>query len=234
MLDKFVKAKSKVVFHKDSSEYSLTVQKVLSESELIIIDESEKANSSYMLNKGEYYVLDFYAKDGIYKCSACIISVHTEDEHRCYTIQINSPLRKEDRRKYQRYPCRALISYSILPEARAKDIIDNGVGEIWKEIDGVQWVKHASLEDISGGGLRFTSRQRLEKGSHIACTLDFTKYNNKIKDKLDFALVCEVVHIEKLYDERNLFDIRLKYIGITEQQREIIIRFVFWLERQRI
>lgn len=234
MLDKFVKAKSKVVFHKDSSEYSLKVQKVLSESEVIIIDESEKASSSYMLNKGEYYVLDFYAKDGIYKCSAYIISVHTEDGCRCYTIQINSPLRKEDRRKYQRYPCRALISYSILPEARAKDIIDNGVGEIWKEIDGVQWVKHASLEDISGGGLRFTSRQRLKKGSHIACTLDFTEYNNKIKDKLGFALVCEVVHIEKLYDERNLFDIRLKYIGMTEQQREIIIRFVFWLERQRI
>ncbi len=234
MLDKFVKAKSKVVFHKGSLEYTLKVQKVLSESEVAIIDESEKAKSSYILNKGECYILDFYVKDGIYKCSAYIISVYDEDGHRCYTIQVNSPFRKEDRRQYQRCPCRALISYSVLPEAKTKDIIDNGMGEIWKEINGVQWVKHASLEDISGGGLRFTSRQRLEKGTHIACILDLKEYNNKIKDKLDFTLVCEVVHIEKIYDKRNLFDIRLKYIGITEWQRELIIRFVFWLERQRI
>lgn len=230
MLDKFVKAESKVVFHRDLSEYSLKVLKVLSKSEAVIVGESENASSSYILNKGECYILDFYVKDGIYKCSAYVISMYTENGYRYYTIQISSPLRKEDRRKYQRYQCRALISYSILPKAQAKDIIENGVGQLWKELDGVQWVKHASLEDIGGGGLRFTSRQPLEKGSHLACTFDSTEYNNK----LDFALVCEVVHIEKLYNKRNLFDVRLKYIGITEQQREIIIRFVFWLERQRI
>lgn len=33
---------------------------------------------------------------------------------------------------------------------------------------------------------------------------------------------------------KDIFDIRLKYVGITEQQREQIINFGFWLERQRI
>lgn len=38
----------------------------------------------------------------------------------------------------------------------------------------------------------------------------------------------------ELVNVKHIFDIRLKYIGITEQQREQIIHFGFWLERQKI
>lgn len=233
MLDKFIKAGIKVAVHREPlPEYNLELQKVLSGSEAVITGSS--SGSSPGLDKNKYYTLDFYARDGIYKCSAYITSIYNKKDRICYKIQTASPLRKEDRRRYQRYPCHALISYSVLQKEQALDIIKNNWGEAWPETAGIQWFKHASLEDIGGGGIRITSRQRLEKGTYLACTLDFAEYSSKIQDKPDFALICEVVHIKKLYSERNLFDVRLKYIGITEQQREKIIRFVFWLERQKI
>lgn len=225
MLDKC----TKVVVHKNAVRIcSMKLDKILSDSEFVLV------GTSQMLNKSECYDLDFYARDSIYKCNAYIIDTYNEYENKCYKFQTNSPFKREDRRKYQRYPCREIISYCVLPESQVRDIISEYMGDAWKDIDGVQWVKRASLEDIGGGGLRFTSRQELKKGTYLACTLDFSKYNNQFEDKLDFAIMCEVVHIEKIHSERNLYDVRLKYIGITEQQREKLIRFVFWLERQKI
>lgn len=233
MLDKFVKPGSKVVFYKEPlQEYNLKVQKILSDFEVIIIDDND--DSSLQLDKNKYYTLDFYARSSVYKCSVYITSIYIEDKHKCYKVRLDSPLKKEDRRRYQRYPCHSLISYSVLQKSQVKDIMDNGLKETWQETVGTQWFKHASLEDIGGGGLRITSRQRLEKGEYLTCIMDFAEYSNKLKKELNFTLICEVVHMKKLYSERNLFDVRLKYIGITEQQRDEIIRFVFWLERQRI
>lgn len=231
MLDKVIKAGSKVVFYKEQfQECNLKLQKILSDLEAVVVNDN--ANSSCILEKNICYTLDFYAKDSIYKCMAYITSIYNEDKCKCYKIKINSPLKRQDRRRYQRYPCHTMVSYSVLPEAKALDIIANNWKETWKENSGIEWFKHASLEDIGGGGLRFTSRQRLEKGQYLACILDFAEYGNKLKDKPDFALMCQVVHTKKLYSERNLFDVRLKYIGITQQQHERIIRFIFWLERK--
>jgi len=233
MLEGLVKNGSKTVFYKDGVQVCLKLHKILSEYEFLVIDQDNKNQT--VLNKNECYTLDFYNPDGLYRCNAYIISIYSKDGAGCYKARTSSQLKKVDRRMYHRYPCHALFSYSAIQKAQVRDILDGEWQEVWKEIAGVQWFKHAPLVDISGGGLRFTSRQRLNKGDYLVCTLDFGEYNKKNKEKIleAFPIMCEVVYVEKIVKDRNVFDIRLKYTGITERQREQIIHFVFWLERQR-
>ena len=62
-------------------------------------------------------------------------------------------------------------------------------------------------------------------------------HNSKIMEKkqvFEIKAVGQVVYSGKLRNEENCYDIRMKFIGITEEMKKKIICFVFQLERDSI
>ena len=126
--------------------------------------------------------------------------------------------------------CHALFSYSVLQKAQIHDIINRGWKEAEKSFPAIAGFKQEQLADIGGGGIRFTSKQLISKGNYLLCILKLDGYGNG----KSLPVLCKVVYSDRLVNDKDKFDIRMKYTGITEQQRKEIIHFVFWLERQRM
>ena len=203
------------------------LHKVLNNSEITVIDDDDGKTE---LMKHECYTIDFYSKDKIFRCNAYFISDYNEDGYRYFNLEIISPFRKMQRRNYQRYPCHALFSYSVLQKAQIHDIINRGWKEAEKSFPAIAGFKQEQLADIGGGGIRFTSKQLISKGNYLLCILKLDGYGNG----KSLPVLCKVVYSDRLVNDKDKFDIRMKYTGITEQQRKEIIHFVFWLERQRM
>ena len=110
------------------------------------------------------------------------------------------------------------------------DIINRGWKEAEKSFPAIAGFKQEQLADIGGGGIRFTSKQLISKGNYLLCILKLDGYGNG----KSLPVLCKVVYSDRLVNDKDKFDIRMKYTGITEQQRKEIIHFVFWLERQRM
>lgn len=202
------------------------LHKIISCTEMAVMDDDDKKTD---LEKNECYIADFYTDGGILRCSVYPSSSYSEDGFRYFIIKRDSPFQEIQRRGHQRYPYHAVFSYSLLQDAQVRDIMDKGWKEAGRNISSVQGFKQKQLSCISGGGLRFISDKPLEKGSYLFCILDFSGFSSKRA----FPVLCRVVYTEKSAGKKGGYDIRLKYIGIAEEQREKIIRFVFWLERQR-
>ena len=241
MLEELVSNESKVIFYKclfQPGEYGMEknkvcschLHKVISDSEITVIDDSEDSDGRTLLKKHECYILDIYNLNKVYRCNAYYISSSSGDGYCYYTARIVSPVQKVQRRRYQRYPCHSLFAYTVLEKTQVHDIINKEWEDVKKSLSGIKGFKQEALSDISGGGLRFTSHQMIGKGEFLFCFLNFGGYNSKKA----FPVICEVVYSGEMANIKDIFDIRLKYVGITEQQREQIINFGFWLERQRI
>ncbi len=241
MLEELVSNESKVIFYKclfqpadDGMEKNKIccchLHKVISDSEIIVADDSDGSDGRTVLKKQECYILDIYNMNKVYRCNAYYISSSNEDGYCYYTARIVSPIQKVQRRRYQRYPCHSLFAYIVLEKTQVHDIINREWEDVKKSLSGIKGFKQEALSDISGGGLMFTSRQMIDKGEYLFCVLNFGEYNNKRA----FPVICEVVYSGELANIKGIFDIRLKYAGITEQQREQVIHFGFWLERQGI
>ncbi len=240
MLEELLSNESKVIFYKclfqpeiDSMEKNKVcccqLYRILSDSEIIVTG-TGSADEDTGLKKHECYIIDIYNLNKVYRCNAYYISANSEDGNCYYTIRIVSPAQKVQRRRYQRYPCHSFFAYSVLQKEQVYDIINKEWEEVKKSLADLHGFKQEVLSDISGGGIRFTSKQLFKKGEYLFCILNFGGYNNKKA----FPVICEVVYSGELVNVKHIFDIRLKYIGITEQQREQIIHFGFWLERQKI
>ena len=240
MLEELVSNESKVIFYKclfqpgnDDMEKNRVckcqLHKILSDSEIIVTcsDNSEEGTAP---KKHECYILDIYNLNKVYRCNAYYIQGSNENGYSYYTVRIVSPVQRVQRRRYQRYPCHSFFAYSVLQEAQVHDIINKEWEEVKKSLAGLSGFKQEALADISGGGIRFTSKQLFEKGEYLFCVLNFGGYNNKKA----FPVICQVVYSGQFVNIKDVFDIRLKYLGITEQQREQIIHYGFWLERQGI
>ncbi len=237
MLEELIKVGDKTVFYKSSYKnkkfdetkrlYIGQIEKILSDSKLVMSGDNDSIKDIFCEN--ECYIADIYSSNKVYRCSVYYISDYTEGDKCCFTIETVSPLQKIQRRRHQRYSCHMLFSYYVLQEEQVYDIIEKG----WESFDAESYNNKSefiqnSLVDISGGGLRFTSDKNLNIGDYLFCLL-------KIDDKgSGFPVIGEVVYSDRFLNDNDKFDIRIKYIGITEDQRRDVVEFVFWLERQKL
>ena len=237
MLEELIKVGDKTVFYKSSYKnknvdenkrlYIGQIEKILSDSELVISGDNDGIKDIFCEN--ECYIVDIYSSNKVYRCSVYYISDYTEEDKYCFTIEPVSPLQKIQRRRHQRYSCHMFFSYYVLQEEQVRDIIDKG----WESIDVETYSSRSkliqnSLVDISGGGLRFTSDRKINIGDYLFCLLKIDDIGSS------FPVIGEVVYSDRFVNDNDKFDVRIKYIGITEDQRRDVVEFVFWLERQKL
>ena len=237
MLEELIKVGDKTVFYRNSYKNNKRfdetkrlcigqIEKILSDSELVISNDNDIRD---IFCENECYIADIYSSNKVYRCSVYYISNYTEGDRYYFTIEPVSPLQKVQRRRHQRYSCHMFFSYYVLQDEQVHDIIEKGWESFNVEMDNTKpELVQNSLVDISGGGLRFTSDRGFNIGDYLFCLL-------KIDDTgSGFPVIGEVVYSDRFVNDNDKFDVRIKYIGITEGQRRDVVEFVFWLERQKL
>ncbi|MCD7825318.1 MAG: PilZ domain-containing protein [Clostridiaceae bacterium] len=202
-----------------------TLHKVLSDAklELLVSDEAES------LQKNVCYLIYLYFAQRVYRCSCYFQAPSYLEEGTGISIELASPLQQVQRRMHQRVSCRGRICIKVLPDRNAEEYTGEGqpvrYGE--EEADGYGLWEETMI-DISGGGIRFASKKKLDRGTEILIKFDF--FCEAGQHEMEVA--GRVVYSEVLRNENDYYDIRMKYIYLTEEKREQIIRYVFQLERK--
>lgn len=190
------------------------------------------------LTVGDKYELCFYTPTGLFQCKSEIIDRYKEDNVFLLVVQFTSALEKCQRRQYYRLDYIIDIEYRIC--TREEEILIRRLKEnnfpndearinckkILKEVQQ-KWV-FATATDISGGGIRFNSSQQCKKGNKIAMKIPFEMAG----ESKEFILKGRVVTSEELLRKKGYYEIRVEFIEMDHDLREMIVKFIFEQERK--
>lgn len=185
------------------------------------------------------YRLYFYTTKGLYQCDSTVLKIYRENNMVMAQVKLTSELMKIQRRQYFRLECVKDIDYRLITDEEAKleeRLInrnyenDEEKAEIIKKLAEINknWI-HASMIDVSGGGCRFTSSEKLEPGSKIKVKLEY-EFKDNIKTLNTSA---EIIASQKIYDRSGFYEHRVEFTDINWNDREELIKYIFEQERRR-
>lgn len=188
-------------------KYFSKVQELKNDGEVVILAPIV-AGRIIPLELNRKYGMAIYTNKGLYRCEVQVVRRSKDDRLYLITLQILTTLQKYQRRQYYRMDCMLAFHY--------KDDAE----DIW--IDG-------TILDISGGGIRFTSSTQLEgkKGIVNHIILSFPEEESHLYIS---GLIIESIPLK---GNELLFENRVEFDMISNEDRETIIRFIFDEERRR-
>lgn len=238
MLSKYIMPGDKVelaAVHKKKYEdsdgtsrvYLSKVSDIVSEERLEIIMPMEKTKLVLLPLDGEYEIC-FYAKAGIFECTARVIERYKTEGLYILLFELTSNLRKNQRREFYRFNCVLDIRSRKLTEEEASFGINKGM-RTQEEIELLESsLQKGVVVDISGGGLRFVSADNYEPEDMIYMT-----FSLPIKGiEKNYELVGKVLYENELENRKGQFEHRVQYAYIHNKDREEIIRYIFEEERK--
>lgn len=203
--------------------YVSQVRDILSDDQFEIFMPMEKSKV-ILLPVNTEFDLYFYTPQGLYQCFATVIDRYKDGTQYVLLMELNSNLRKFQRREYYRLSCALEMSSRPL-EKEEKDAMDKKA-DLYL-VPGLP-LKRSVVVDISGGGIRFISSYKYEMDSLLYC-----KYNLIIDGvSKEYTLIIKVLMVKELENRPGVFEHRAQYVDIDTYEREEIIRFIFDEERK--
>lgn len=191
------------------------------EMEIEILHQTEETFS-----KKETYVMYFITPLEAYMCHISCLTSYQEEQKKILSFKILSPLEKIQRRMHERISYHAELAFCVLPD----DSIKEEQQELFTEVNDNSYKKYEdTVVDISGGGIRFTSKRPVTPNDYVAADFKTIREGKS----MIMHVPGQVVYCQALRNEKDTYDIRMKYIHLSEAKKEQIIRFVFQLEREQ-
>ncbi len=195
----------------------------MTDDDTIIISMPVNKGKIVLLSDSYIYELSYHTKGGIFKCQAKIIDRYKSNNLFLLVMELITPFAKFQRREFYRLDCAIPIQYLCLEsEMLVNTDIYTLLKENKKREDGM-------FVDISGGGARFITNEKLTTGNFII--LLFSLHSNG-KDKL-FHILGQVIASVNLENKRGQFENRCKFVDMIKEDREAIIKFIFEEERRK-
>lgn len=202
--------------------YTSKVYDVTSEDRLEILMPMEQTKLILLPVDAEYELF-FYTENGLYECVARIIDRYKSNNVYLLAVELETNLRKYQRREFYRYSCvlemdtRHLAEQEIQAAEKHKSYLVPGLP-----------LKQSVIVDISGGGLRFVSNYKYEKDSLIYCKYELFIHGGQ----KTYEIICKILDVRELDNRPGEYEHRVRYQNLDNQDREEIIQFIFEEERK--
>lgn len=182
-----------------------------------------------LLSLGLRYEFVFFSKGGLYRAIGQIRERYKKDNIYMLDIELKSDLEKFQRREYFRYPCiMEFLYYKIPKEAVGLEKLQ----DIYDMIRDDYLAGNTTLGkimDLSGGGIRFSTGEKLEVGTDLLLELHLK--NERIDKR--YNLVAEIISCHKMENIRDTrYEARAKFFIKDDRIREEIIHYIFEEERK--
>ena len=181
-----------------------------------------------LLMLGIRYEFVFYTKNGLYRAYGQVRERYKTDNQYMLRVVLNTQLNKYQRREYFRLSYAMEISFCVIDEKLVRLSGEEFEKALQEEMVDRPRQK-AYVKDLSGGGGRFVSDEKLLENSYIL--MDLVLKEKEISSK--YSIIGHVIDSEKL-EENALarYDNRVEFILRDSKVREDIIRFIFIEERK--
>ena len=177
------------------------------------------------LSVGEEFMVTFYTKSGLLSCQIVVTGRYKKGTLFLLEIEQKTILEKVQRREYFRLACRIPVEYRIVGDEE-REYIEEGNAYNTDEVDN-QW-KNGIMLDLSGGGMRFVSAFREEKGVLIQVRFDMTIME---ESEVVYAYA-SLLRSEQNPNNTSIYDQRIEFFKMDQGLRERIIRFIFQTQRK--
>ncbi|MDE5779890.1 MAG: flagellar brake protein [Lachnospiraceae bacterium] len=170
------------------------------------------------------YDMCFYTSGGLYQAKAVITDRYKEDGLYILIVELASELKKFQRRQYFR------LEYSM--DVKFKSVTDE---ELIAAVSSEAEMKYASTFgmldgislDISGGGIRFTSREEINKNSNVIISI-----NIGITEEIICNIAANIISAGRVQNRDKIYEYRAEFVNMKNSDREQLIRFIFDMERR--
>lgn len=188
--------------------YPSQVLDITSNNEMIISGPIKKSEFVLMYNEEDVNIIYYVENKGRYYFKAKVVSRMMKSIY-SLLIRKTSEINIVQLREYYRLP----FSFEVLKEYHK---IKNDKDEVFQEL--------CEAKDISGGGIKIICNQDHKIGEEVFCSFKIQGSLIKIKGI--------VVRIEELNSIRYKYSLGISFKDLSEDERDLIIRFIF--EQQRI
>ena len=209
----------------DVKIYISQVQSVLSDERMEIVMPME-GTKIILLPVDAVFDMYLTTHNGLYQCFMRVIDRYKSNNVYLLVVELTSNLRKQQRRDYYRFSCALEMKSRELSRDEIK-VVDTK-DKVDEFLTSGLPLKQSVIVDISGGGLRFLSNHQYEPGSLL-----YINYCLMIKDKVkEYNLVGKVLAIKSSENRKGVYEHRVQYVNIGNEEREEIIRYIFEEERK--
>ena len=214
--------KSILATSSEKKNYTTKVYDILSDERIEILMPMEKTKLILLPLDGEYELF-FYAKEGLYACFARVIDRYKSNNVYIVLCELTTTLRKHQRRDYYRYSCVLDLLFRPL-EAKEVTYLEKKQKYFEENLPLLKGI----IVDISGGGIRFISKEKYEKDTYIY--LSYIILINGREKQYDLA--GKILAVNELENRKDEYEYRIRYIDIMKNEQEEIIRYIFEEERK--
>lgn len=172
------------------------------------------------------YDVYFFTMTGLYRSRVVILDRYKEDALYVLVVEIMSELKKYQRRQYFRLECTFDIEYRVLQDLEVENFIKEP-DLINEDVESGVYTP-AIVLDISGGGVRFASEEKLEPGGILLINLNIATNGGKNI----YGVLARTFSSTKIINKDKMFEQRVEYMEIAGHTREAIIKFIFEQERK--
>lgn len=202
--------------------YKTSVFDVSDDGKIMIVMPMEKAKMVLLPVDGEYEVC-FFSHGGMYNANIRIVDRQKINNTYVLISEMVTNLHKFQRREYYRFNCIVEMLARELVKAET-EAFEKQLGYLVSEND----MQRGVIVDISGGGLRFVSRQQFEEGKIL-----YLRFKLSINDEeKEFRLAAKVIISREIEKRQNEYENRVKFLYIDNTTREDIIKYIFDEDRK--
>lgn len=204
--------------------YLSQITEIYSDTQIEITMPTVKARM-VLLQVGHEYETIYITDEGLFHAKIRVRERQRDNNVYTAIIDLTTPLVRHQRREYFRYICNL--------DVITMQITDEEVERFTKTLDVESVdIKGTPLKgvmlDIGGGGIRFVIPTRLKEEGKV-----LIRFKLKIESQLkDFTVLGYVVKITEMPIKPKLYEHRIGFLYIDEQERELIVKYVFEEERR--
>lgn len=166
----------------------------------------------------------FYSSGGLYQAKLVITGRYKEDGLYILEAELTSELKKFQRRQYFRLEHTMDLEYKVVSDEEIMDMLEQP--DKMEEITSYG-MSEGIILDISGGGIRFTTKEELEKKSEVLVNINIGIATEDI-----CRLPATIISSTKADNREKLYVNRAEFHNMKDATREKIIKYIFDLERR--
>lgn len=178
------------------------------------------------LDLDERYTACFYTERGLLQCNVQVTARYRDHNLFFLEVKLLGEPEKVQRRKFYRYNC--------LLQARIRIVSDHEYETgLWEDVslpeDALPW-QPAMIVDISGGGIRLNQRTYVERNEVVKVQFALSV----LGEVLHFGLFARMLSSLPIEGRTDMYEQRMEFLKITQDERDKIIRFIFESERMEL
>ncbi len=175
------------------------------------------------LSVDEKYSACFYTSKGLLQCNVLVTSRYKSGNLFFLEVLMLGEPAKVQRREFYRYKCALPASLRVVSDREYETGMpdDPEVTE-----DELEW-QTAKLMDISGGGVKLIQKVNLDKNEIVKIKFEL----NVVGEIMRLNLFARILSSTLLNNQSSIYEQRLEFMKISQDERDRIVRYIFENER---